>query len=111
MRLDSKGNVLELKQLPGPIVGKNAVITMDQAIKIARDARANQESASASQLDSWQMRVGYMSDFVEETEREYWEVSFRVPDAVAPGMAGDWVVRVNSLTGDVIDIANPEGNG
>lgn len=111
VRLDNKGQVLDMRQLPGPVVGENAVITMAQAVKIARDALANQESASASQLDSWPMRVHYTFDFEEGTEREYWEVSFRVPDAVAPGMAGDYVVRVNALTGDVIGIWNPEGNG
>lgn len=110
VRLDRDGKLMELRQVPGPVVGKNARVKKDQAVQIARDALIR-EGRKADEVDGWKTRLDYSSDFVEGNERELWEMSFHVPDAQGPGSAGSYIVRIDAMTGEVIEIVTPEGNG
>lgn len=111
VRLDRAGKVLEQKQLPGRVMGENAAITKDKAIQIARDTLINREGREASEVDSWKMTLLFTYDIHEQREREYWHLTFHVPDAQGPGSAGEYVVQVDAMTGDVMEVWRPEGNG
>lgn len=111
VRLDKEGKIVELLQIPGRVLGKDALIKKDQAVQIARDALMKREGRKAGEVDGWKTRLSYTFDFVEGNERELWEMSFYVPDAQGPGSAGSYVVRIDAMTGEVVEIQTPEGNG
>ncbi|MGI6689142.1 MAG: M56 family metallopeptidase [Christensenellales bacterium] len=111
VRLDKKGNALEIRQIPGQVLGRDAVIKKDQAVAIARETLINQEGCSETDVNSWKMNLSYTFDYVEGKERELWEVSFHVPDAQGPGNAGSYIVQIDAMTGEVISVWTPEGNG
>lgn len=102
--MDAKGETLEIRQIPGKIMGQGIKVKKEEAIRIAREAVIRELGRSLADVESWETSLSF------EWENS-WVVSIMVPDSIAPGHNGFDLVRIDAMTGEVLSVSAAEGNG